>query len=290
MKTRTVALSGLMTLLSCGLVAGQSVPPENPDLEAPLVDCPRRPVIAFLCESGEVCVPLGIEHADSVHTSNGAWQEGELCFLADSAGAYGFTVTAFSWGGQQYCDLTVVVVADCPEVTTVVDPDTLHILEANILPPLPVRLYLEVDAASYTVHDIEPATISINSAVLPDSAVMAPSGLGSEPEVLTVFLSLSKFIKGYWPVIDTIWSEYKVTGRFQDGYAFETTGQVTLVGYLSGDVNVDGSVDISDLMYLIDYFFRSGPAPVMPQPADLDGNTVLDISDLVLMIQHQFSL
>ena len=61
---------------------------------------------------------------------------------------------------------------------------------------------------------------------------------------------------------------------------------------IRGDVNYDGAelIDISDLLYLIDFMFQSGPAPVCFDEADIDasGSEPLDISDLVYLIDYMF--
>ena len=62
---------------------------------------------------------------------------------------------------------------------------------------------------------------------------------------------------------------------------------------IRGDVNYDGAelIDISDLLYLIDFMFQAGPAPVCFEEADIDasGSEPLDISDLVLLIDFMFT-
>lgn len=56
------------------------------------------------------------------------------------------------------------------------------------------------------------------------------------------------------------------------------------------DNSPDDAVDISDLVYLVDYMFLSGPAPVCMGEANLDGDPleVLDISDLVYIVDYMF--
>ncbi len=64
-------------------------------------------------------------------------------------------------------------------------------------------------------------------------------------------------------------------------------------GYTPGDINGDGAplIDISDLVYLVDYMFCEGP---VPQPyscvADVDasGDGVIDIADLVYLVDYMF--
>lgn len=62
---------------------------------------------------------------------------------------------------------------------------------------------------------------------------------------------------------------------------------------MRGDVNYDDAelIDISDLLYLIDFMFTGGPAPVCHEEADVngDGAELLDISDLIYLIDYMFT-
>ena len=67
--------------------------------------------------------------------------------------------------------------------------------------------------------------------------------------------------------------------------------------------NVDGDpddiIDISDLVYLVDYMFTSGPAPTCAEEANIDGSCCasgsseslsdIDISDLVYLVDYMFN-
>jgi hypothetical protein len=54
--------------------------------------------------------------------------------------------------------------------------------------------------------------------------------------------------------------------------------------------NDDGhQVDISDLIYLVDYMFEDGPAPPCFNEADVDASGSLDIGDLVYLVDYMFS-
>ncbi|MDH3892302.1 MAG: hypothetical protein OEV49_14585 [candidate division Zixibacteria bacterium] len=61
---------------------------------------------------------------------------------------------------------------------------------------------------------------------------------------------------------------------------------------MRGDINHDGAelIDIADLVYIIDFMFRGGPAPVCFDEADIDasGTEPLDIGDLVYLIDFMF--
>ena len=52
----------------------------------------------------------------------------------------------------------------------------------------------------------------------------------------------------------------------------------------AGDV-----IDISDLVYLVEYMFGEGPPPPCFEEADVNGNGTLDIADLVYLVQYMFS-
>lgn len=55
------------------------------------------------------------------------------------------------------------------------------------------------------------------------------------------------------------------------------------------DNDLDDIVDVSDLLFLVDYQFVPGsPAPMCPEEADVDGDGVSDISDLLFLVDYQF--
>jgi hypothetical protein len=55
-----------------------------------------------------------------------------------------------------------------------------------------------------------------------------------------------------------------------------------------GDANADGSVSVSDVVYLINYLFKGGPAPKPWESgeANCDGN--VSVSDVVYLINYLF--
>ncbi len=58
--------------------------------------------------------------------------------------------------------------------------------------------------------------------------------------------------------------------------------------YVHGDANGDGSVDISDAVYLITYIFGNGAAPNPIQAGDADCSSGIDIADAVYLINYIF--
>ena len=65
------------------------------------------------------------------------------------------------------------------------------------------------------------------------------------------------------------------------------------------DYDISDVIDISDLVYLVDYMFNSGPAPVCWEEANVDGSGPatppdegsddIDISDLVYLVDYMFT-
>ncbi len=53
------------------------------------------------------------------------------------------------------------------------------------------------------------------------------------------------------------------------------------------DYNFSGS-DVADLSYLVDYLFRSGPAPPCPEEADVDASGATDVVDLTYLVDYLF--
>jgi hypothetical protein len=56
-----------------------------------------------------------------------------------------------------------------------------------------------------------------------------------------------------------------------------------------GDANHDGSVDISDLTYYVDYMFAGGPGPVCTEEFDNNNDCSIDISDLTYYVDFMFA-
>ena len=70
---------------------------------------------------------------------------------------------------------------------------------------------------------------------------------------------------------------------------------VGIRGNVDGDVG--DNIDISDLVYLVDYMFTGGPAPTCWEEANVDGSgdgppdgsEDIDISDLVYLVDYMFN-
>ena len=90
-----------------------------------------------------------------------------------------------------------------------------------------------------------------------------------------------------------IWSEYGCSdagGEYQGDFTNcnETVCSGCCVGSRD-DINFDGSVDVSDLVYFVAFLFEGGPPPPCFEEGDIDGSGVLDISDLVYFVDYLFA-
>ena len=61
------------------------------------------------------------------------------------------------------------------------------------------------------------------------------------------------------------------------------------VNYICGDANDDGTVNVSDAVYLIGYVFNGGSAPNHPLSGDVNCDGKVNVSDAVYIIQFVFS-
>ena len=81
-----------------------------------------------------------------------------------------------------------------------------------------------------------------------------------------------------------------VTAIVQDTCNADTVSFVVVI-YLCGNVNGDSAttIDIADLVYLIDYMFQGGDPPPVMAAADVDGDGEdINISDLMYLIDYMF--
>ena len=60
---------------------------------------------------------------------------------------------------------------------------------------------------------------------------------------------------------------------------------------IRGNVDADHSdeINISDLVFLVDFMFIHGPAPPVFEEADMDATGEIDIADLVLLVEYMFT-
>ncbi|MBN1421077.1 MAG: dockerin type I repeat-containing protein [Planctomycetes bacterium] len=78
------------------------------------------------------------------------------------------------------------------------------------------------------------------------------------------------------------------------GYSHPPARQAGLVlafpsGFLRGDANADGAVDIADAVYTVTHLFDEGSAPPCLDAADANDDGRLDVADPIAILDHLFA-
>jgi len=55
-----------------------------------------------------------------------------------------------------------------------------------------------------------------------------------------------------------------------------------------GDCNGDGVIDVGDVVYLLNYLFKNGPAPQPLSLGDVNADTMVDVGDVVFLLNYLF--
>lgn len=71
-------------------------------------------------------------------------------------------------------------------------------------------------------------------------------------------------------------------------YNRRLNGVAPIKEFVCGDVNADGLINIFDITFLIDYLYREGPPPVIPDAADINADGVLNIFDITGLINFLY--
>lgn len=70
--------------------------------------------------------------------------------------------------------------------------------------------------------------------------------------------------------------------------AVQTIENMIPPSFIPGDANGDGTVNVTDVVYLISYIFSAGPTPVPLEAADANCDGLINISDVVYLVAYIF--
>jgi len=89
----------------------------------------------------------------------------------------------------------------------------------------------------------------------------------------------------------TLWTvdeiTFEATSRGNPYYVDEDTVVVTVYA-TRGDATHDGTIDVADVILLLNYLFIDGPAPEIFETGDANCDEVIDIADVVYLINYLF--
>jgi len=95
---------------------GLTAPPE--------ITCPTDTLEIFSCNPGQICIELPVANAATVSVSGATWADNQLCFAADTAGLYTFSIAAANSCASVVCSPAIRVTLG-HDVTIVCEADTL---------------------------------------------------------------------------------------------------------------------------------------------------------------------
>ena len=100
------------------------------------------------------------------------------------------------------------------------------------------------------------------------------------------------FYTALFSILDGSPSDVGITSVKAEKWFYDHILGVSGSGCVGIRGNVDNDpgeqIDIGDLVYLVGYSFSSGPPPVVPEEADVDGNGSIDIADIVYLVNYMF--
>lgn len=172
----------------------------------------------------------------------------------------------------------------------VLEPDPVLAIMTNAIDPQSGTIYIgDHFDDTYDAADINPSSLLINGTIPATGTVLTTHPL-LEGEALAVSFPLGEFAAGYELIWDTTIQVYTVTGEFDDASPFSAGDEFFYLGRVSGDLTLDGRVDISDVVLMVEWYFGGGPPPVVVETADVNASGDTDISDLLYLVDYVFNM
>jgi hypothetical protein len=168
-----------------------------------------------------------------------------------------------------------------------IDPPSIS-LRANATRPPAGIIYLGNLTGGRSVDDIDVSTITINDVLVPTEAEILTSYPGFTGHVLKLTYGMIGFMDSYGVILKGGSQGFSVSASLHDGAALFAGGSFTTDNYIAGDANNDGRVNVGDVIYLINYIFKSWPSPQPPALGDSNCNYRTSLEDIVYLINFIF--
>ncbi|MFH1373637.1 MAG: GEVED domain-containing protein [bacterium] len=198
-------------------------------------------------------------------------------------------------GTQSYGEVEdyTVTVGGEPAITYLFEPDPVLVAQKFIIVPMSGFIYLSGDAVGGDVNDMTNISLEVGGCAVAIAATeIIPGGYG---ELTGDVMKLTFGIKEYIVCEEggaLIWNE--IESFFDVNYDLSSvpgqmTGQVTMIGHTSGDLDLSGAVDVGDLTFMVAWLFTGGDAPLVPEVGDVDANGGTDVGDLTYLVGYLFT-
>ncbi len=187
----------------------------------------------------------------------------------------------------------MINVIEAVDTTWLQAPDPFHVFHKYALTPAEGSFYLSDAIEPGTdVSAWEDIVLTVGSCEVPLLSTDMISGVDGLPGVVRqVTFGEKEFIECYESTIgglifDTVLVPFTLTYD-SAGVAGQWSDSARLRGHRSGDLNLDGAVNIGDLTLLAGYLF-GGAELTEPGLADVDGSGHENISDLTWFVSYLF--
>lgn len=202
--------------------------------------------------------------------------------VARSVSGHIFIVGGHYWNGSTlsvYDKLLRYV----PAPTAALSLDTIYAPMANAIDAVELEVRIGGPFDGYTTSDIDISTLFVN-----DSLPLLADNLDEVADSLIFTVSLSDFVAGYGVQWGTTVQSFAVSAQFTDGQPFEIPGSFIFRGHIAGDLNLDGSVNVSDVTLLTGVLF-AGQETEDGFTLDIDGDCHTNVVDLTYLVAHLFA-
>ena len=177
-----------------------------------------------------------------------------------------------------------------PDTTkSFIEPGRLFSVIAHTIDTFYISMFLGNFEGNRVSANVVLGSLLINGSITPASATIIPSHARFNDDAIVLTFPAAEFLSGYGLLWNTTTQTFTVSGMFDDNTPFSNAAEFTVVGHISGDVNLDGSVSVTDLTFLIDYIFRDGPRPRLPETIDVTSPCdLIDVADLIYFVDYFF--
>lgn len=179
-------------------------------------------------------------------------------------------------------------VASINAATMFTIPDPMYVVYMRPVGESYVVIWIGNFENGYQPENVDPSSIIVNSSLAPASVEVANHDFFGG-NALKVSVAIDEFLSPYGFIWGTTEENYTVDGSFNDDAPFSIPGMFTYIGHVEGDVNRDGTANISDLNFMVNDFFRGGPSPEILATGDVDGSCgAPNMRDLNYMVNFIF--